>query len=106
MSTVTTAPPKSFVVTWLLSLLLGTLGIDRFYLGKVGTGILKLITIGGLGLWSLIDLIIVLTNNQHDKLGRKLEGYAANKTIAWIVTIVFIVIGGTIGTVNGLLYNR
>lgn len=105
MSNATTSPPKSFVVTWILSLLLGTLGIDRFYLGKIGTGILKLITLGGLGLWSLIDLIIVITGNARDKLGRSLEGYDANKKIAWIVTIVFVLIGGSIGTVNGLLYN-
>src|SRR3954447_11954761 len=44
---------KSFLVTWLLSLLLGVWGIDRFYLGKVGTGILKLLTFGGLGIWAL-----------------------------------------------------
>jgi TM2 domain-containing membrane protein YozV len=96
------APQKSFIVTWLLSLLLGTLGIDRFYLGKVGTGILKLITLGGFGLWTLIDLIIVLTGNARDKLGRSLAGYDANKVVAWIVSIVFVVIGGTIGTIQGL----
>lgn len=96
------APQKSFIVTWLLSLLLGTLGIDRFYLGKVGTGILKLITLGGFGLWTLIDLIIVLTGNARDKAGRALAGYDANKVVAWIVSIVFVVIGGTIGTIQGL----
>ena len=104
MSNVTTAPPKSFVVTWLLSLLLGTLGIDRFYLGKIGTGILKLITLGGFGLWTLIDLIIVITGNARDKLGRALDGYDANKKGAWIVTIIFIVLGVTIGPVHRLLY--
>ncbi len=105
MSDVTTptAQPKSFVVTWILSLLLGTLGIDRFYLGKVGTGILKLITAGGLGLWTLIDLIIVLTGNARDKKGRALDGYDANKKVAWIVTIIFVLLGGVIGSIQGVL---
>ncbi len=89
MSTIYAQPaPKSFLATWLLSLFLGTLGIDRFYLGKIGTGVLKLITGGGLGLWSLIDLILVLTNSQRDKSGRPLEGYEQNKTVALIVTLV------------------
>lgn len=85
---VTTTGGKSFVATWLLALLLGGLGADRFYLGKWGTGILKLITGGGFGIWALVDLIITLTGNQKDKLGRPLEAYKQNKKTAWIVTAV------------------
>ncbi|GAB2722951.1 TM2 domain-containing protein [Arthrobacter bambusae] len=83
---------KSFLTTWLLSLLLGGLGIDRFYLGKVGTGILKLVTFGGIGIWALIDLILVLTNKQTDKQGNKLAGYEQHKKVALIVTLAFVLL--------------
>lgn len=91
---------KSFVATWLFSLLLGYLGVDRFYLGKVGTGILKLITLGGCGIWYLIDLIMVLTNSTRDKDGDKLQGYEKNKTVAFIVTAAFLLLGGITSAVN------
>lgn len=96
-------PPKSFVVTWLLAWLLGTFGIDRFYLGKTGTAILKLLTLGGLGVWALIDLLITLFGKQTDKWGRPLAGYNQNKTMAWIVTIL-VFLGGMIfgGTQAGM----
>jgi hypothetical protein len=83
---------KSFLVTWLLSLLLGVLGVDRFYLGKVGTGILKLVTIGGLGIWALADLVLVLSNRTRDKQGLPLEGYDKHKKVALIVTGVVILL--------------
>jgi TM2 domain len=85
------APPpawsdRSFIATWMFSWLLGWLGVDRFYLGKVGTGIVKLLTIGGLGIWWLIDLILTLAGVQRDKDGRLLPDYEQNKMIAWIIT--------------------
>lgn len=88
---------KSFLATWLLAWLLGGLGIDRFYLGKVGTGILKLITLGGFGIWYLIDLIMTLAGVQKDKAGLPLAGYREHSKIAWIITIVFVVLGMIIG---------
>lgn len=83
---------KSFLTTWLLSLLLGVLGVDRFYLGKVGTGILKLVTLGGFGIWALIDLILILTNKMRDKQGLPLEGYDKHKKVALIVTAALILV--------------
>ena len=61
--------PKSWLAALLLSIFLGTLGIDRFYLGKIGTGILKLITFGGFGIWWIIDIILTIAGAATDKLG-------------------------------------
>lgn len=60
---------KGFVPTLLLCLLLGGLGVHRFYVGKVGTGIVQLLTLGGLGIWMLIDLIMIILGKFTDKQG-------------------------------------
>ncbi|KAA9155227.1 TM2 domain-containing protein [Microbacterium lushaniae] len=64
---------KSWLATLLLSIFLGEFGIDRFYLGKIGTGILKLITVGGFGVWWLIDVILIVAGAMKDKYGRPVE---------------------------------
>jgi TM2 domain-containing membrane protein YozV len=95
-------PQKSFLVTWLFSLLLGSLGVDRFYLGKIGTGIAKLLTLGGLGIWSLVDLIVTLAGKQTDKNGRPLAGYAQHKKVAVVVTVVLLAVNLVIGVFSGI----
>lgn len=95
------SPPKSFIVTWLFALLLGFFAVDRFYLGKVGTALAKLFTLGGLGIWVLVDLILVLAGAQRDKLGRPLDGYAKHRSMAWIVTGVVILLSIVINGING-----
>jgi hypothetical protein len=90
---------KTFIATWLLGWLLGSFGADRFYLGKFGTAIAKLLTAGGLGIWTLIDVIRTLFGATRDTEGRPLAGYEQNKKMARLVT--FIVWG--IGVVAGII---
>lgn len=63
---------KDWLTALLLSIFLGSLGVDRFYLGYTGLGILKLVTLGGCGIWSLIDVIMIATNKLKDSNGTPL----------------------------------
>lgn len=65
--------PYDFVATLLLCVFLGGLGVHRFYVGKIGTGLLMLFTFGGLGIWSIIDLVLVATGNFKDKDGLPIQ---------------------------------
>jgi len=62
--------PKSYITTLLLCFFLGTLGIHRFYVGKIWTGILMILTLGGFYIWQLIDLIVIILGRFRDKQER------------------------------------
>ena len=60
---------SEWVITLLFCLFLGVFGVHRFYNGKIGTGILMLVTFGGLGIWVTIDLIFILVGKFAKKDG-------------------------------------
>ena len=93
---------KKFLVTLLLGLFLGFLGVDRFYLGYTGLGILKLVTLGGCGIWALVDNILTLTNSMKAKNGTALAGYEQNKKLGWIIAAVVYGLGVISGVVNSM----
>jgi len=64
---------RDWLTALLISFFLGGLGIDRFYLGQTGLGIAKLLTLGGCGVWALIDLILIALNNLKDADGLPLR---------------------------------
>jgi hypothetical protein len=69
------ASPKSRLAAALLCWFLGVFGIHRFYVGKVGTGIAMIFTLGGLGVWALIDFIVILVGSFKDKEERVLSNW-------------------------------
>jgi TM2 domain-containing membrane protein YozV len=63
---------KRILPAFLLCFFLGVFGAHRFYVGKIGTGLLQLVTLGGLGIWALIDFIMIIVGSFTDKQGSKI----------------------------------
>jgi len=70
---------KLVLPVFVLCLLLGGFGVHRFYVGKIGTGILMLLTFGGLGAWVIFDLIMILCGEFTDKDGNKIKQWTGEQ---------------------------
>jgi TM2 domain-containing membrane protein YozV len=91
-----TTPPRvesnsEFFPTFLLCLFLGFFGAHRFYNKKMETGIAQALTFGGLGIWALADLILILCGKFKDRNGVPIEN--TNPKVSWTIFVILIVIG-------------
>jgi len=79
---------KSRLITFLLAFFFGFFGVDRFYSGKIVSGIFKLLTLGGICVWWIIDWIMILSGNYKDKWGKFITNWEADRKQLIIVSSI------------------
>ena len=92
---------RHFLIVFFFSFMWGIFGVDRFYLGKVWTGILKLLTFGGFGIWVVVDLAQIMSGATRDKQGNAMLEYAKYKKFAARTVLIFAVVTGVVTILTG-----
>lgn len=86
--TIDESKPRDFLLTALLAWFLGGFGVHRFYTGHITYGVIQLLTGGGCGIWTVIDIILICFNKFRDSQGRLLNKYDQNIGIVLFVIML------------------
>lgn len=82
----------NWIYTFILNWLLGCTGAHRFYTGYIGIGIAQFLTLGGLGIWSLVDMISIGLNKYKNIEGEELKGYIKPVGIMGIAYAIMVIL--------------
>jgi len=93
---------RHFLATFFISFFWGVFGADRIYMGYWGLGILKLVTVGGFGIWVIVDLFLVMGGYMRDKQGREMLQVAEYKKFASNTIMILALALGVLLLVSGI----